>query len=273
MAKYLEDTRLGHTATGASAETVTRVRSGNKRPARGGKPEEGLKESDNRFTSPDLIGAVQASFGEIDFDPCWHKASAVHPKSYLDVREGHDGLRDDWSGPLAFVNPPWSNQKKWVERAYDQWLKRNVKTVVCLVPSQTGTDLFHDTLAQDADIYFLRKRPRFFKEDKTSDSATAPVMIIMFGATYEQKVRFAERVDGSYCLLSRIPSVRSDTSDAGSHDVPSDRNRGFYVAPALRRATNPASRSAAQYSGSPSPATLFSDCRPGPSARVLCGPT
>ena len=73
-----------------------------------------LKESDNRFTSPDFIQAVEASFGKIIFDPCWHPASYVTAEKYLDVRRGDDGLRDAWSGRLVFVNPPWSAQQKWV---------------------------------------------------------------------------------------------------------------------------------------------------------------
>lgn len=38
------------------------------------------KESDDRFTPPGLVHAVEVSFGGIDFDPCWHSASAVRPK-------------------------------------------------------------------------------------------------------------------------------------------------------------------------------------------------
>lgn len=157
-----------------------------------------LKESDNRFTSPSFIQAIEQSFGKIEFDPCWHVASAIRPLAYLDVRQGDDGLRDDWCGSLAFVNPPWSNQKAWIERAHDQWSKNKVKTAVCLVPSKTDTKLFHDVLSKDADIYFIEGRPRFFKEDGKSESTMVSAMVVMFGATPEQKRRFGECVRGSW---------------------------------------------------------------------------
>lgn len=163
-----------------------------------------LKESDNRFTSPAIIEPVEASFGKIDFDPCWHPASAVAPTKYLDVRQGDDGLRDAWSGRVAFVNPPWSAQKKWLERAHDQWRKGNVWTVVCLVPAKTDTKFFHDVLSKDADVYFIEGRPRFFREDGTSEPTMVSTMVVMFGATSEQKAHFAALVPGSWWSPRRV---------------------------------------------------------------------
>jgi hypothetical protein len=171
-----------------------------------------LKESDNRFTPPFFIQAVEHSFGRIAFDPCWHPASAVRPLAYLDVRRGDDGLRDAWRGRLVFVNPPWSKQKLWVERAHHQWSKGNVKTVVCLVPAKTDTKLFHRVLSQDADVYFIEGRPHFFKEDGTSEATMVSAMVVMFGATAEQKKRFAERVPGSWWRPQRrAPVFRAET--------------------------------------------------------------
>lgn len=163
------------------------------------------RETDDRFTSPDFIRAVEESFGEIDFDPCWHEASAVRPKAYLDVRQGHNGLRDAWYGRLIFVNPPWSAQDKWVKRAYSQWKSGNVKTVVCLVPAKTETKFFHNTLINEADLYFIEGRPLFFKKAGTYQATMVATMLVIFGATDEQKARFAERVRGAWWL----PSQRS----------------------------------------------------------------
>ena len=163
-----------------------------------------LKESDNRFTSPTFIKAIETSFGKITFDPCWHEASSVTPEKHLDVRRGDDGLRDAWSGRLAFVNPPWSAQQKWIERAYNQWRKRNVRTVVCFVPAKTDTRFFHDVLSKEADVYFIQGRPRFFKADETSEPTMVATMVVLFGATSEQKARFAALVPGSWWSPKRI---------------------------------------------------------------------
>lgn len=159
-----------------------------------------LKESDNRFTSSQMVHAVEESFGRIGFDPCWHEASAVKPNAYLDIRRGQDGLTDLWQGPLAFVNPPWSLAKKFIERAYDEWKAGRADTILCLVPSKTDTTFFHTVLKTEADVYFVEKRLRFSKEDGTSTTTAEAVMIIMFGATEMEKVRFAARVPGSWWL-------------------------------------------------------------------------
>lgn len=161
------------------------------------------EERDNRFTSPQMIRAVEESFGRIDFDPCWHEASAVKPSTYLDIRKGQDGLTNIWQGPLAFVNPPWSAAKKFIERAYDQWKAGRADTILCLVPSKTDTTFFHTVLKTEADVYFVEKRLRFFKEDGTSKTTSESVMIVMFGATEMDKVRFAARVPGSWWLPNK----------------------------------------------------------------------
>jgi hypothetical protein len=232
-----------------------------------------LKESDDRFTSPKLIRAIEGSFGKIDFDPCWHKASAVNPSEYLDVRQGHDGLRDQWSGRLVFVNPPWSAQDKWLKRAYAQWLRGNVHTVVCLVPAATGAAIFHHILARDADVYFLEGRPEFFKEDETSEGTMRPVMVVMFGATNQQKIRFAELVKGSWWLPVR-PSSVATKEDVIENPGPVSRFAPYPLsdAVAMVHGANSAPRHIEQLTASNSRAVFFSDCRPGPAVRVCCGP-
>lgn len=169
-------------------------------------------DKDNRFTSPDTIRAVEESFGRIDFDPCWHEASAVRPVAYLDFRKGQDGLMHPWQGPVAFVNPPWSAAKKFLEHSYDQWKNGNVDKVICLVPSKTDTTFFHTVLKTEADVYFVERRMRFFKVDGKSYTSAESVMIVIFGATEMDKVRFESRVPGSWWLpnkegswVSRLP--------------------------------------------------------------------
>jgi hypothetical protein len=167
-------------------------------------------ESDDRFTSQELVDAFEASFGKIDCDPCWHKSSKVRPSKYLDVREGHNGLRDEWSGPVAFVNPPWSAQDAWLRHAHKVWLTGKVKTILCLVPAAVNAPFFHRTLARDADVYFLERRQRFYKEDGSSQSSMHHVMVVMFGTTHQQRMRFADLVEGSWWFPSRTPKLRSE---------------------------------------------------------------
>jgi transcriptional regulator with XRE-family HTH domain len=96
-------------------------------------------DRDSRFTPPDFMAGIYAAFGEIDLDPCAHLLSPVMARRRILLSKGGDGLNDDWSGRVAFVNPPFSELLKWLRRAHDQWQAGNVETVVCLVPVRTDS--------------------------------------------------------------------------------------------------------------------------------------
>lgn len=119
------------------------------------------EDRDSRFTPPEFIENIYTAFGEVDIDPCAHRLSPVVAKRRIILDEGGDGLSDDWSGRLAFVNPPFSAQFKWLQRAHQQWRAGNVEKVACLVPARTDSTWFHDTLTTDADICLLQGRVRF----------------------------------------------------------------------------------------------------------------
>lgn len=116
---------------------------------------------DSRFTPADFLANIHAAFGDIDLDPCAHLLSPVIARRRILLSEGGDGLRDDWSGRLAYVNPPFSEFLKWLRRAHEQWQAGNVDTVLCLGPVRTDSAWFHDTLSADADIYLLQGKVRF----------------------------------------------------------------------------------------------------------------
>ena len=59
-----------------------------------------------------------------DFDPC-----PEYPT--------FNGLIVDWK-KCNYVNPPYNNQKAWVEKAYNESLKN--KTCVMLLPARTDTN-------------------------------------------------------------------------------------------------------------------------------------
>ena len=159
------------------------------------------EDRDSRFTPSDFMTNIYAAFGEVDLDPCGHLLSPVVSKRRIILSEGGDGLVDDWSGRLAFVNPPFSELLKWLRRAYDQWQAGKIATVVCLVPVRTDSAWFHDTLSADAEIYLLRGRVRFLDPRGGGQQTPFSLMVITLGATADQKERYADRVPGFW--LSR----------------------------------------------------------------------
>jgi phage N-6-adenine-methyltransferase len=70
-----------------------------------------------------------------------------------------DGLAQDWGTETVWLNPPYSQIARWVEKAYAASLKG--ATVVCYLTSRTDTAWFHDVVLPYAEIRFIRGRERF----------------------------------------------------------------------------------------------------------------
>lgn len=162
------------------------------------------EDRDSRFTPHDFMTPIYAAFGKVDIDPCAHPLSPVVARRRIILSEGRDGLVEDWSGRLAYVNPPFSQLLKWLRRAHDQWLVGNVETVICLVPVRTDSAWFHDTLSAAADIYLLRGRVRFLNSAGKGQHTPFSLMVIALGATAEQKARYAQRVPGFWMSRSGL---------------------------------------------------------------------
>lgn len=167
-------------------------------------------DRDSRFTPADFMANIYAAFGDVHLDPCGHPLSPVVARRRILLSEGGDGLVDDWSGVLAFVNPPYSQLLAWLRRAYEQWRAGKVGTVVCLVPVRTDSAWFHETLSADADIYLLQGRVRFLNLQGRSQHTPFSLMILTLGATSDQKQRYAELVPGFW--MSRSAAGQTSTA-------------------------------------------------------------
>lgn len=163
------------------------------------------EDRDSRFTPPDFMAAIYAAFVEVDLDPCAHLLSPVVAKRKILLSAGGDGLTDDWSGRLAFVNPPFSELLRWLRRAHDQWRAGKVETVVCLVPVRTDSAWFHEILSRDADVYLLKGRVRFLNSHGLAQQTPFSLMVLALGASEEQKHRYAKSVGGFW--LARNASI------------------------------------------------------------------
>jgi phage N-6-adenine-methyltransferase len=118
--------------------------------------------SDNWSTPKDVYMALNAEFS-FDFDPC-----------PLNENPGLDGLMIEW-GNSNFVNPPYSQLKKWLYKGYEQAQKG--KTVVFLIPSRTDTIAWHDVCMKANEIRFIKGRLKF---GGAKTNAPFPSAIIIF---------------------------------------------------------------------------------------------
>ena len=179
-------------------------------------------DRDSRFTPTDFMMHIYTAFGEIDLDPCAHALSPVIARRRIMLSEGGDGLADDWSGRLAFMNPPFSSLLIWLKRAFDQWQTGNVETVVCLVPVRSGSAWFHETLSPVADIYLLQGRVRFLDTQGKGQPTPFSLMVLTLGALAEQKERFASLVPGFWVARAseRVPKFQLTARALHSVDDP-----------------------------------------------------
>lgn len=133
-------------------------------------------------TPDDLYNILDNEF-HFDFDPCptYHESiictNAITGATSIGTKSNlfWNGLTINWK-KSNYCNPPYNNQKAWVEKAYNESLKN--KTCVMLLPARTDTKLFHDFIFKKAyEIRFIKGRLRF---KQYTNSAPFPSMIVIF---------------------------------------------------------------------------------------------
>jgi len=83
-----------------------------------------------------------------------------------------NGLLQDWSKDICWMNPPYGREiKNWVKKAYE-----SNSTVVCLLPARTDTKWFHEYCLKGK-IEFIKGRLKF---NNNKNSAPFPSMIVIF---------------------------------------------------------------------------------------------
>lgn len=109
-----------------------------------------------------------------NFDPC--------PEGAL-----WDGLALDW-GSRTFCNPPYSQIKKWVKKAWDE--SQLGKTVVLLIPSRTDTSWWHE-YCMKGEIRFIKGRLKF---GGAKWNAPFPSAVVVFTPSNQPQPKQIERV-------------------------------------------------------------------------------
>jgi site-specific DNA-methyltransferase (adenine-specific) len=125
-------------------------------------------KSDKWATPTDLYNKLNDEF-YFDFDPC-----------PINWKEGDpDGLTIEW-GISNFVNPPYSNVAKWIEKSYLEWKKG--KRIVMLINAITDTKAFHKYILNNAEIRFIQGRVKFINPENPLklNPNIKPSMIIIF---------------------------------------------------------------------------------------------
>lgn len=121
-----------------------------------------LEAADDRETRPAVFDALQERFG-FTVDVAATADNAKLPRFFSPAR---DGLAQPWDGERAWCNPPYSDIRPWVEKA---WAEDRAELVVMLLPAnRTEQGWWHDLVEPFRDrpgspltTEFIRGRLRF----------------------------------------------------------------------------------------------------------------
>ncbi len=97
------------------------------------------KSTDERSTPLELFNELDKEF-HFTLDVC---ASHENHKCDYYLTKKEDGLNTSWKGEVCFMNPPYSDIPRWLQRARNQSYSHGI-TVVCILPCDTSTNWFHD---------------------------------------------------------------------------------------------------------------------------------
>ena len=155
-------------------------------------------DKDSRFTPKHIVEAIESAFGKITFDPCAHQSSPVQAARQILKEAGADGLTQNWSGKLVFVNPPYSGSSPWLRKVIAEWQEGNTSTLLCLSNAKTDASEFHAALNIGASVFFFKGRLKYAKPDGTHEPSSQASMMIAFGTKPGQREDFAKLVEGSW---------------------------------------------------------------------------
>lgn len=126
-------------------------------------------------TPHELFNEINKEFN-FTLDPCCVPTTAKCEKFYTPIE---NGLIQDWSKEIAFVNPPYGREiGDWVKKSHEESLKG--ATVVMLIPARTDTRWFHEYIYNNAEIRFMKGRVKFLQEGQKKDAAPFPTMLVIF---------------------------------------------------------------------------------------------
>lgn len=144
-----------------------------------------VSSKSNEWATPqNLFDSLNNEF-KFTLDSCSTKENHKCEK-YFTLNE--DGLKQDWSKDIVFMNPPYGYQTvDWINKAYTESLKG--ATVVCLIPARPDTKVWHDVIFKySKQIRFIRGKIKFGGSKWTAPFASA--LVIFSPNIYNEKIVF-----------------------------------------------------------------------------------
>ena len=117
-----------------------------------------IGDKDDWETPPELLasGCIMYNVKPM-LDPCATEKNSLNFFHHFTKKD--NGLEQDWLHD-SFVNPPYTEVAKWVEKA-DLDHKRNNVTILMLVFNKTDTKWWHEYVENKLEIHFIEGRRKF----------------------------------------------------------------------------------------------------------------
>jgi len=163
----------------------------------------------NEWVTPQLLFEDLDKEFKFTLDPCSTHENHKCDK-YFTMED--DGLKQDWSDDIVFMNPPYGGHTgDWIKKALDE--SKKGATVVCLIVSSTDRSYWHDYIFPFASqIRFVRGRLKFGDADSTAPFASA--LVIFSPQEYQNKIIYYEE-----SVNKTLFNVRSETRTLNPSDL------------------------------------------------------
>jgi phage N-6-adenine-methyltransferase len=150
-------------------------------------------KSDEWYTTPDIIEAVNKVMGGIDLDPCSNDRDNPNVPAGAYYTKEDDGLSKQWHGRV-YVNPPYGNQIPfWVNKINEEYRAGNINQCILLLPARPDTRWFRA----------LKEYPRCFMHGRVTfndhdNSAPFPTMLVGIGVDLHKFIEVMEGLGDVY---------------------------------------------------------------------------
>lgn len=134
------------------------------------------KEDNDNWQTPATTWETINRFDEIDTDPCAGcemTGEKTHIGSSENIRPPRNGLDNPWPG-VVFMNPPFSQKKKWLKKAVAEVNSGAATTVYAVTPDSTDVmSWWHKYIAAEAICsFFPYGRIEYVNPDDDADSTS-----------------------------------------------------------------------------------------------------
>lgn len=146
------------------------------------------------WQTPECVLERVRRVGPIELDPC---ADANRPLGHANFTVEDDGLQRFWPIGLVYVNPPYSQLRKWL--AHCAARGTTGAEIIALVPARTDTRAWHESATTARAVCFWRGRLRFVG---ALHPAPFPSAVLYWGP-YGKLGVFTSAFDGAGAIYTR----------------------------------------------------------------------